>query len=308
MLHASANENRCGVDSTIFTVDVETPPTISLFTGPAENVVCFNEGSQINVYWFLTADATFSLNTPGFIFQNCSSCEEQTMYVGNGFTNGLVEGTNTLYVELTSLSGCQYNREFTFTAVAPVSPPIPPSFSFDVCEGDTILIDPPGNGNYDWFSFGTFNYIIAPIFGSPVIGDVFGLYDPFLNYVAANQNEHLYIAYSDPNTFCRGEIFEIPINYKPEIQLPEFTSQGICAIDSVVIELLPAELNLGTYSWTLPDNSNSTDSLFVASGLNSAQMGTYQLIAQANENACGTDSATFTLESYPMPVVELTSD
>jgi gliding motility-associated-like protein len=306
-LFAFPIESKCGSDSTIFYITVQTLPTLTV-TSLQNDTICLNDGIA---YSASTSSQVGSigayLNGSTSVASVCYNCSNHDFLLANSVVNGLQLGQNTIRTRVNTTGACVIERTDTFEVI---TQPIP-SFTMDnimVCVGDTIQIQPPGTGIYDWMETNSFNYLTYPYYGISIPFDIYGEATASIDYVVDSDNPSVYLTSVNPVTLCRSDFYQVPIYIKPSIDLPQFNDLGICANDSVFLGFSPNVELIGNYQWTLPNGSASHDSLLLVYGADLEGMGQYELIAYASELSCGIDSAHFTLESYEIPILSLQPD
>lgn len=304
-LFATANGFACGTDSSIFNVTIESSPDIWV-NPPLNNIVCGENGSFAEVFMMEPSSMEFILNSFSFPFENCVECDYKLLFI-NDDSEGIQTGYNELVINITSENNCTESRLITFNLDLGLPPEIELE-NYQVCIGDTLHIDPAGNFNFDWTNSPSFDYYSNPIFGFPTLTTVYAMNSNSLDYIVDNDNSQLFITYINPATGCKSSFIEIPIELKPNLNLPQFEDIGLCENDSSQILLFPSITGLGEFFWTSPNSSIITDSIFTIYANGLYANGQFILIGSSSETTCGTDTAMFAYESFPLPTLALTTD
>lgn len=306
-LFAFPNQISCGEDSVIFNITVQALPTLNVTPFP-NDTICLNNGVLYNsTTSFAVSNSRLFLNQSNTPISFCNSCSTHEFLLSYASANGLQIGQNTLRTRVQTFGGCYVEHIDTIEVITSPSPDFS-TYSYSVCVGDTVLIQANVPGLYDWVETNSFSYLTNQGLGLPTPYSVYATESSSVNFIVENPNPSLFVNSVNPQTLCRSNFVEIPIQIKPDMNLPLFANHGICTNDSLMFSFSPFEALIGYYQWTLPNSQISFDTSFVIHGNELDKMGQYQIIAYPNQLSCGNDTAVFNLESFETPIVEFAID
>lgn len=181
--------------------------------------------------------------------------------------------------------------------------PVIPENNFillSACLGDQLMLNPGNNGTYSWYNTPEFPFNGYGYLGEGIITQ--GL--SALDFEFSGGSQNVYFAQIDPVTGCESEMGTFQINENPGITLPAFNDTTIC--DNLVLELSfdTNQFVAGNYYWL-----NLTENEIIAENTSevtiTAQQAQIVLIAVADDNSCGADSSSFSINTANSPFLSI---
>ena len=277
-LIAQGNDNFCGSDTMSFNINVLPLPTPQILTSALPFCTAYNWQTYVN---------QISGNT-NFWNYNGATLVGDTV---NFLPNTLDTGNFDVILEQTAANGCSAKDTATITVQLSPAPP-PPVDSLFTCAGQQLNINLAPSLQVYWFEGNT----SIQTFPS----------SSFVYEYDAN-DAGLFIANYDPIENCYSTLIPIPIELKPNFELPLFSDTAACVGDSITFVFLPNEVNATTYNWINPANEIINDSLFRINEIALLNGGIYRIIATGDSTTCGSDTTGFTFTVNPLPFATITT-
>jgi len=126
-------------------------------------------------------------------------------------------------------------------------------------------------------------------------------------YVYESSHSGLFIANYDSTNGCYSTKTPVPIEVKPFYALETILDTSICEGQALQFSFSPHLAEALSFMWINPMNISILDSLLVFEEIILTDQGSYQLIANGNENFCGSDTVSFQIDVSPIPQANYTT-
>lgn len=277
-LQAFGNDNYCGADTVQFTLTIVTLPQAEITSIPSNNI-CRGSNFEISINATETLNATWFLND-GSSVQSNSLQFNPFILPGNSFDVSLL---------ISNVAGCQSTIPFSIPVFD--TPPAPNTVAtIDMCGNLPAPINLSSNYSVVWYS------------GNTLIQSI-----PSSSFILEQANATIYIANFDSATNCFSPRIPVPFNIKPYFQLEPIEDIIVCKDAPLQFSFNPTQANATFFNWVNPNGQSFQGSVFSIQETQDSDAGIYSLIAQGNNNFCGSDTVNFNVIVVPLPQATISS-